>query len=133
VIFTIIATLLIVTIFVFISPWSNEVYLLEIVWIAGNIYLNKKIYEIEPSILSSKKLYWFKFAMLVMMLAFNAQIISMISGIIGPGFLLLKVFLAMPIIIFLIFLSSIVFFFILICSFTMKKKNEERVIKVPKD
>jgi len=100
------------------------VYLLEIMWIVGNSYLNKKIYEIEPYY-SLRGVLWMKLFIAVIMLAFNVWIIKTVGNIIGPGFGELKIFLAMPIIILLVFFFSAVFISALLIKVVMEVNTKK--------
>lgn len=122
--FSVITILIMMEIIVLISPWSNEVYLLEIMWIVGNSYLNKKIYEIEPYY-SLRGVLWMKLFIAVIMLAFNVWIIKTVGNIIGPGFGELKIFLAMPIIILLVFFFSAVFISALLIKVVMEVNTKK--------
>ena len=123
--FGIIAMLVVMEVIVLISPWNNGVYVLSFMWIVGNIYLNKKIYEIEPYY-SLRGLLWMKLFIAIIMVAFNVEIIRAVGNVVGLEFVGLKIFLAMPIIVLLGVLLLMIFFLVSLIRAVVELGTEKR-------
>lgn len=123
--FGIIAMLAVMEVIVLISPWNNGVYVLSLMWIVGNIYLNKKIYEIEPYY-SLRGLLWMKLFIAIIMVAFNVEIIRAVGNVVGSGFVGLKIFLAMPIIVLSVVLLLMIFFLVSLIRAVIELGIEKR-------